>query len=200
MGWLEAFLAGISSSALANPLLFFVVTIIATALWGDASMIALSILAIQFKIGVWTVLVGGYIGAMLGDIAWFILGKKILPKLGRHRRFREYYARIIHHINNVTHSNAFVTLCLAKFLYGTRVITVFYLAERKMKLLQFIKYNAVALILWVAAMGTIGYLVAKGFTFLVYTVKNVQLALTLLIIFFVLFSILQKKINKMLER
>lgn len=200
MGWLEGFLAGISSSALANPVFFFVITIIAISLWGDASMIALSILAIQLNIGFWIVLVGGYIGAMIGDIAWFVLGKRILPKLGRHKRFKKYYARIIHHINRVAHRNAFVTLCLAKFLYGTRVITVFYLAERKMKLAKFIKYNSVALMLWVLFMGTIGYLVAKGFTFLVNIVKNAQLALTLLIIFFILFSIIQKKVNQMLEK
>lgn len=202
MTFLETFIAGLSTSALVNPVVFFVITFIAISLWGDASMILLAVLAVNLAIPFWILLVGGYFGAQLGDCLWFLLGKKILPRIEKHDIWGKHYKKLFHAISKVAHKNILITLSIVKFLYGTRVLTLIYFSHKKHKLnfLKFFYYNSIALVLWVAFMATVGYLVALGFNFVLNAVKSIELALTLLVVFFILLNIIQRQINKKLEK
>jgi len=202
MTFLETFIAGLSTSILVNPFFFFALSFIAISLWGDASMILLSILAFNLSIPFWILILGAYLGAQLGDSLWFLLGKKILPKIEKHNFWGGHYKKLFHAISKVAHKNILITLSIVKFLYGTRVLTLIYFSHKKHKLsfARFVYYNSIALVLWVGFMATIGWLVALGFNFVLNTVKSIELALTLLLLFFILFNIIQRQINKKIEK
>ena len=201
MTFLETVIGALSASILVNPYFFFFVAIIAVALWGDASMILLSIAAFDLGVPFWIVIFGGYLGAQIGDCAWFLLGKKILPFIEKHKLWGKHYKNLFRAISGVAHKNILVTLSIVKFLYGTRVLTLIYFSHRKHKLsfAKFFYYNSIALLLWIAFMGSIGYLVALGFNFVFSVVKSIELTLGLLFLFFVLLNLIQRYINKKLE-
>lgn len=202
MTLLETIVHSLSTSILINPYFLFFLSFVLIALWGDASMVLLMILGVGLKLPLWIILVGAYFGAQFGDFIWFILGRKLLPLVAKHERWGKHYIHLIKSLNKIAHKSVFITLTVVKFLYGTRVITVMYLSHRKPKLniWKFLWYNSLALILWLAFMGTIGYLVAIGFSFIFNVVKDIQLAVTLLILFFIIFNIVQKFISKKLEK
>ena len=198
MQWFESFLTNLGAIT-GSLFLFFIIAIIATALWGDASMIVLIVTAMHFNFPLWIIMIAGYIGSMIGDVIWFVLGMKFLKRVEKHEKFGKGYNKLVAVINKISHKNPLVTLSIVKFLYGTRVITIIYLVKKKLKLRKFIEYNALALILWVFFMTAVGYLVGLGFAFVANVVKNIELAITLLIVLFILFNLLQRRINEWLE-
>ncbi len=202
MTFLEKIILGLSTSILINPYFLFFLSFVLIALWGDASLILLIVLGVNFNLPLWIIFVGAYLGAQLGDFIWFVLGRKFLPKLTKNEKWGQYYKNIIKTITRIAHKSVFITLTVVKFLYGTRVITVLYLSHRKPKLdvWKFLRYNSIALLVWLIFMGTVGYLVAIGFSLILNIFKNVQLAATCLILFFVVFNILQKFISRKLKK
>jgi len=199
MSLLETIVHSLSTSVLANPLYFFIIAVIATMLWGDASMVLFSIISTTLGLPFILVLIAGYIGATIGDTIWFLAGYKILPFFIDHHLFSKGYKKIVNVIEAVAHKNITVTLTIVKPLYGTRIITILYLANKKIGVWRFMRCNALALMFWALYMGGLGYLVAKGFRFIFNTFKSIQLALSLLVLFFILFNIIQKQLNKKIE-
>lgn len=201
MTFAELIINNISSSALSNPFVLFIVSFILIALWGDASMIFLMVMGVNLKFPIWLIITGAYLGAQFGDIIWFLLGKRFLPLLTKHERFGRNYKRLISVISRFAHKSVLLTLTIVKFLYGTRVITVLYLSHKKPKLnlSKFIAYNSIALLAWIAFMGTIGYLVAIGFSFIWHFFKSLELAVSVLIILFIIINFIQKLISKEIE-
>ncbi len=181
-----------------NAGLFFILALIATALWGDASLIFFTAFSVNYNINLWWIFFAAYIGTMIGDSLWFTLGKYLEPKIERNARLKKTYAKIAELIEIVFGNKHLLALTAVKYLYGTRVITIIYLAKEKMNYKKFIYYDFLSTFFWVIGVGLIGWLVGEGFM-MVKTFQNLQLAITGLIVFFILFNLLQRAINKKIE-
>lgn len=83
-----------------------------------------------------------------------------------------------------------------KFLYGTRVITIFYLAKKKISYGKFLYYDSFSTIAWIFGIGAVGYFVGLGVAWVLKVVKGIQWAVTLLIAALALFYLIQKFISK----
>ena len=196
---LETLLSDFAHSIAASPLAFYLLSIILVAIFGDPIFIILMVLAVNLKISFLPIFAVSYIGALLGDIFWFFTARKLFKRIEKYRIFGKPYRHLLMAVNKVAHRNDFVTLFVSKFLYGTRIISVIYLSEKKLSFLRFAAYALIANLAWLFFIGAIGYLVGIGFSFVANVVKNIQLAITLLIIFFVIFVIVRKKINEKFE-
>ena len=181
-----------------NYLVFFLASMVATALWGDASLVALVILSVHFKISLWIVILAAYLGTMVGDAIWFMIGNKFLNKF-KSDKFNHGYKHVEKLMERFFKGSSFALLCIVKFLYGTRVITTLYLAKKKIGFGKFLYYNCFATILWIIFMGGIGYLAAIGFDWVYKTVENVRIALTLLVVAFIVFNLGRIILNKWLD-
>ena len=171
---------------------------IATALWGDASLVALVILSVHFHIPLWIIFSAAYFGTMIGDAIWYGLGVRFLATF-KNEKFNHGYRHVEKLMEKVFGGSSFILLCIVKFLYGTRVITTLYLSKKKIGFGRFLYYNCFATILWVIFMGGIGYLAAVGFNWVYKAVENLQIAITILILVFIIFNFIQKAINRWLD-
>ena len=182
-----------------NHLLFFLISIIATALWGDASYITLIALGFNFKINLLLIAISCYFGTIVGDTVWFYFGHKLLKKL-EGGKIQKNYDKLELIVDRFFKTRHLLLMIFVKFLYGTRVIATIYLSKKKVKLLKFLEYDLVATIPWVVIFGLLGYGIAIGLTWVMQVFKSVQLVITLLVLFFIILNLVQREINNLIER
>ena len=199
MTLLDSILQTLSMSILVNPYVVFLVAFIAIGFWGDASLITLSILAVNLNFSFSLMLFGAYLGVMAGDTVWFFIGTKLIKRIKKNRKIKIHYKRIAYIIEKVFQNRFFLALIVVKFLYGTRLITTIYLSDERLAFKKFFQYDLVANLLWLGVVSGIGYLIGLGFLML-RTFKNVQLAISSLVLICLLIYaarvILDKKIEK----
>ena len=186
--------------AAGNLPIFFLITALATSLWGDASLIFLTIFALQAKIPLWIVFTAAYFGTLLGDSLWFLIGSKVTNKIKKINKINKHYDKIARFLEQTLKNRYLLALTIVKYLYGARVITIFYLAEKKIGYKKFFIYNLLGTFLWVLGVGAIGYLTGIGLSFVLKAFKSLELTITLLILFFIVFHQIQKIINKKIEK
>jgi membrane protein DedA with SNARE-associated domain len=189
----------IANFASQNLILFFITAAFLTALWGDATLIAFVVFSMTFKIPFLLTLSACYLGTLIGDTIWFIIGRKIGKHLEKNKKFEKGFKKIAYYFDKLFGKNIVLTLSVVKMLYGTRVITIFYIAKEKIKFMKFMLANLIATLIWLAVIGGIGVLIGLGFTYILNVFKNIQIAITLLIVAVIIFDLLQKKLNKKIE-
>jgi membrane protein DedA with SNARE-associated domain len=180
--------------------LFALAVFIGTALWGDGFVIFFSVLAYNLGINMAFVAIAAYFGSILGDIIWYIFGLRLMKAFNRSKKFRKNYSKLEYIMENYLKNRQFEAVFFAKFLFGTRVVTTIYLAHKKIRLKTFLLYDSVATLGWVAFMIALGWLVARGYSWVVGTFKSVELGVTLIIVFLLLFNYIQRKINEKIEK
>lgn len=196
----ETILSSLTAVILANSFFFFLISVIATAIWGDASYIFLVILGVQSHIPLILIALSAFIGTIIGDTIWFFIGIRFIKKLKKKKALKKTFLRISRTIEKTFGNRYTLALTTVKFLYGTRVITIFYLADKKLRYKKFIMYNIIATFFWVIGVGAIGWLAGIGFSYIVNVFKNLQLAILGLIVLFLIIAAIQKKITKILEK
>jgi len=194
-----AILEVIANFAAQNLILFFFVTVICTALWGDATLIGFIVLSMILKIPLWIVLIGCYVGTLIGDMIWFAIGVSLRRKIEKSKKWEAGFRKIAYYFDKIFGKKIILTLSIVKMLYGTRVIAIFYIAKERIKFKKFILANLVATLVWLVIIGGIGYLIGIGFTYLIKFVKGAQIAIVLFILFIIAFDLIQKRINKDIE-
>lgn len=176
--------------------LFFIIAMIATALWGDGALIFLVVLCVNFNTSLIVLFFAAFVGTFIGDSVWFFIGRKISKNIKKYKKIEKGFETIAELIERLFKKNYLLALVTVKFLYGTRVITIFYLSKKKMKYRKFLIYDSLSTIIWIFGMGFIGYLVGLGVGWLWHVVKSIQLAITFMLVIFALFYFIQKLINK----
>lgn len=195
-----AFLENLAIIVSQNLPVFWFVAFFATALWGDATFILLTILSINFHIPLWIIFSAAFFGTLLGDTLWFLLGVKFLINFEKHKKFGKHYRNVVSWLRKIFGKKYLSALTIVKFLYGTRVITIMYLANERIGYRKFMRYNLIATALWTMGVGAIGILAGLGFTLIINVFKNVQLAITLLIVIIIIINLIQRKITERVER
>jgi len=190
-----AILETLAVQVASNVSLFFILGVIGTALWGDGALIFFTAFSVNYGISLWIIFFAAYIGTMIGDSLWFLIGIKLAKKIEKNKKMHKGYEKIAFIIDKLFKHNHLLALTVVKYLYGTRVITIFYLAKEKIGYKKFIYYDFISTLFWVLGIGLIGYLVGLGFVWIQTAFKNIQLTILAVIIIFLLFSWLQRTIN-----
>lgn len=181
-----------------NGILFFFLALAATALWGDASLIFFVAFSVNYNVSLWLIFFAAYIGTMIGDSLWFSLGRYLEPKIEKNEKLKKAYVKIAELIEIIFGKRHLLALTAVKYLYGTRVITIIYLAKERIGYKKFAYYDFISTFFWIIGVGFIGWLVGVGFM-AIKTFKNIQLAITVLVIFFLLLNLLQRWVNEKIE-
>jgi len=166
---------------------------------GDASLIFFTAFAVNYNLSLWIVFWAAFIGNMIGDSGWFGIGRLISPHIERYKKIHKGYEKIAEVIEFIFKKKHFIALTAVKFLYGTRVITIIYMAKEKLKFRKFAVYNIFATLLWIFGVGLVGYFVGLGYVWVKQIFQGVGILLTIIVIFFIAFYFLQREINVKLE-
>ena len=177
----------------------YVVSFFAPAFGGDAAAIGLAFLSAQGHYPLWTLFTFGVVGTVFADSVWFFIAKqRVVNTIRNGGRFSARYQKVEETVVRLSHSNDFLLLLLAKYIYGTRILTIFYVSLKELAFGKFLIYSSVTTVLWIIPICTIGWLAGMGFDMVLTMFRNVQLALAFLLVLVVLFYVIQRVIKRWL--
>jgi len=189
-------------STIENIILFFsgypfTISYFGAFLGGEETILVLSFLSGQGIIPAWIVFLACTLGTMSSDIFWYFLGKsKAIDWILRRKYFSSGYAKVNWAYDRLTRYNTIGALLMGKFLYGTRILTIFYLSRGKMNLKRFCGYNALIVLIWSAVIVPIGWLAGRGFSLFLDILKDFQFIVGIIIILVILVYVIHKALNR----
>lgn len=165
------------------PYLEYLVIFLGAAFGGELVLLALAFLSAQAIFSVYTLLILSFFGTICSDALWFVLGKtKIVQKLITHRHADKTITvinKVIHRLSNGRH---LVALIIAKFLVGTRILMIMYVGTKIPNFKHFIRYDAIAILVWLFVIIPIGFLSGLGFMYFARILENIYAAIGFILV------------------
>ena len=191
---LASFIELLKSIIASHPAL---ISLAAGIFQGGESMVVLAALSKQGVLSIWTAFTLFVIGVLFMDILLFALARAGLFEYFLGEKLTTYlHEKIDFLLKKTIGSRIFVLLLTAKILYGTATPTIIYLGQnRKITVLQYLSYLIPATLIIVVGATLIGLFVSVTYDVFIRIFKDVQFALTGIIIFFVLVIMFQARIR-----
>lgn len=178
--WLRSFM-------LAYPFLEYPIVFLGAAFGGELTIITLGFLAAQNVFSTFIFILLSFFGVLSSDILWFFLGRTVFVQRIISHRYATSAISAIHQImRKMSHGSDLVAFIIAKFLVGTRVLIIMYLSATKIEFRNFVRYDVVAIILWLLVVIPIGFVAGLGFTYLSEVFRNVYAAMGFILLILVL--------------
>ncbi len=166
---------------------------------GEFGVIAVAFIFADSYINIIKITFLSCLGMVTLDFLWFLFARsKLLLRFKEWKKVSKHYRKVEEHLEKLSGRNDFLTIILAKVMIGTRILLTLYIGKRKISTGMYLFYNFIANIIWATCLVAIGIAAAKGFYSIINIFKNIQLAITFLIVVIVIFYILQKWISRRL--
>lgn len=180
-----------------NPIFL---SFIGSVIFGDAFILSMAFLSGSGYIPFTIVYFFSILGFIVADTFWYLIAKtkkvnyllKIISK-NKHSKTAEKY------IQRSTYGKPFLALTYSKFIYGTRIITIFYI-RKKIKFLKFLLYNSFLNFLLVSALVISGFLAGKGVTKFVDIFNGVRSIFFTLILSIIIITLLKNIIEYFIRK
>ncbi|MFA7286702.1 MAG: VTT domain-containing protein [Patescibacteria group bacterium] len=135
--------------------------------------------------GLWSPVVVWWVallGTVFSDSVWFLFGRQATTFV--FRRYQKKYETVLATIEERFGTKPFLALLFIKFLYGTRILTLLYLATRRLRFSTFLFFDTAGAILWLTVMVLLGWLAGRGSVNLISYFGHVEVALLVLVLVF----------------
>lgn len=163
---------------------------------GEETVILLSVIASNGYMSIWTVVFFCYLGIMASDTMWYYIGRtSVFEWLIKRKGISTMYYKWGRLLDRATKGSDFQALLITKFFYGFRIITIMYLARKRLKLQSFINYSLIVVGLWIAVIVSFGWLAAKGVKSAVLLTNNLTISLIILGLFCLAFIVLMRVVS-----
>ncbi len=137
----------------------YAVTFVGTLAEGETVLILSGLAAHRGYLDLATVIAVGTVGGMLGDLAYFLVGRRFGDQvLARFPRFAAPAARVRALIER--YPNAMILG--VRFMYGLRTVGPAVIGSTRISLARFVLLNAAGALLWSACWASAGYLVGSA--------------------------------------
>ncbi len=113
----------------------------------------------------------GAIGSMIGDLAWYALGRIRGPRF----RAGRLYRRVGHRIEALARRLGPWQLLAARFVYGTKAASMLFWGLHDLPLAKFLLVDGIGAVIGSVVFTGLGYLVSGSATLLLGKVRRVQL-------------------------
>jgi membrane protein DedA with SNARE-associated domain len=113
----------------------------------------------------------GAIGSLLGDLAWFGVGRVRGPRF----RAGRFYRRVGHRIEALARRLGPAQLLAARFVYGTKAASMLFWGLHELPLVKFLIIDGIGAVMGATVFTGLGYLVSGSATLLLGKVRRVQL-------------------------
>jgi membrane protein DedA with SNARE-associated domain len=158
--------------------------------FGDSVFFTAAYLAGQLQWPVFPIFATAFIGTAAADTMWFFLGIFFAQKFSgtgfmRHRR--EKAAALL---ARLTGERPAYALIFIKFLYGSRIAMILYVAARGLSFRTFAIYNSIGIFVWLAIFFPVGYLAGKGISSSFPILNVIEAAVIVFVASFVLMRVL----------
>lgn len=171
----------LSDFILAYPHLAYLVLFAGMFIEGELFFLTAAIFALGGFLNWWLVLAVTFVGVIMGDLAWYYLGK-----YSKDSRIGKWASRKFHVYQEWLEEN-FITryarlAIISKFLYYVNRLTPLMAGWHKMEVRKFLRVHVTAAIIWVGFMGIVG----RVFGFLIEAIGVKVVLHRLYIVFLVL--------------
>ncbi len=112
----------------------------------------------------------GAVGSLLGDLAWYTLGRMRGPRF----RAGRFYRRVGHRIEALARRFGPAQLLAARFVYGTKAASMVFWGLHDLALARFLMVDGVGVVIGSTVFTGLGYLVSGSATLLLGRVRRVQ--------------------------
>lgn len=138
---------------------------------GEAILVAAGFFAMRGYLDIYMVGTVGFLGAYVGHLFWFWLGRKYgislldrFPKMKKHlgksiRLFERYGATAI---------------IITQWLYGLRITCAVIIGMSRISLVKFLAYEAVSCALWAAVITALGYYFGRAIESVLGRVEHIE--------------------------
>lgn len=188
--WLHVFI-------LHYPAFQYIIIFLGAAFGGELALFTLSFLSAQGVLPIFTLIIFSFLGTFSADILWFLIGKtNIVKKIISHRYAYSAISIFSQAIDRMSKGSRFTALILAKFLIGTRILLIMYLSEKNFGLKNFVRYDAVAVLIWLILITPIGFISGLGFTYLAEIFHNLYIEIGLILLIILIVVMIQMWLEK----
>lgn len=182
-----------------------IISFLGAIIGGEETLILLSILSSHGFLNPYYLFIFFYFGVLVSDSIWFFIGKsKLFNWLVQRKFLSKAYSHWDRLLNSVTKKSDFQALFITKFLYGSRLPTIMYLARERLKIKSFLVYSLITNFIWVSLILLIGWSAGKGISLATNISNNLVLYLVLigvtLLIFTLLIRLLSEATKKWLKK
>lgn len=191
------FVQGLTMLVSDSLLLKFFLVLLGVGLGGEVILIPFAFLSAQGFVS-WPILgMAGFLGTYATDTFWFFVGRGVrFGKILEHR-FAQNTVSVIHDtVERLSRGSPMLSLIFAKFIFGTRILTILHVSRKNVSTQKFLYYNAVAVLLWIFVIIPIGYASGLGFTYVASVFQNIYATLgfiALVVVFIVMLQVWIKK-------
>lgn len=172
--------------------------------FGEAVVLSAAFLAGQGLWSAWTVFWIALLGTLSADSLWFLYGQKLLGLFHKFEPYRRPSEKFLTALEKITGARPERALLFIKAVYGTRILTIIYLAIRKVNFFKFLIFDAFGSAWWIAILVSFGWLAGRKLVDLVPIIDQLEytaLALVIIVIIWrAIFSWLSKKAIRELEQ
>lgn len=174
------------------PAFEYIIIFFGAGFGGELGLLALGFLAAQNIIGIYPLIVLAFIGTTFTDILWFSLGStKMIRGAISHHYANTTISVINEALTRVSRGNHLTALIIAKFIVGTRVLLIMFVSSTNIGLKNFIRYDVLAIFIWLLVIIPIGYLSGLGFVYLAQILENIYAGIGFVLLIFIIVVMLQ---------
>lgn len=120
------------------------------------------------------VALAAFVGTMVSDIAWFMLGRHSQDHFFNQWKWVQF---ISNHSVNIVGKRPRLLAFFFRFMYGFRIIIPFSLGRTSMLTSTYLTYNALGILLWVTVYASIGYFFAGTLEVFFGRIKHIELVI-----------------------
>lgn len=146
---------------------------------GDLSLIVVGALAHRGLLWLPSAIVAGAVGSLIGDTAWFFLGRRLRDSV----RDSRLYQRVGPRIERLADRIGIWQLIAARFIWGTRNASMFFWGQHGLPLHRFLLVDALSCLIGATTFGVMGYLVGQGALALLGHMRRLEHWLLIILLF-----------------
>ncbi len=170
-------------------------------LGGEFVIISFAFLSAQGVVSLLLLVVLSFIAVFFADAIWFFLGRTtVAQRIISHRHVSPTAVIIFEAIRRASRGNHFIALVLAKLMPGTRILMIMYMSKSDIVFRKFVLYNAVAILIWLLVIISIGFISGAGFTYLAEIFKNVYISVGFVFVIIIIIIAIHLWIKKQFTR
>lgn len=167
--------------------------------FGDSVILTAAYLAGQLHWPVFPIFAAAFLGTAAADTMWFFVGVFFARKFSGSNFMRKERERASQLLQKLTGEKPFYALIFIKFLYGSRIAMILYVAARGLHFRTFSIYNSIGIFVWLSIFFPLGYLAGKGISTTFPVMNAIEAAVVMFVVSFVLMRILTIWLTKKVE-
>ncbi|MBU3907057.1 MAG: hypothetical protein KKA64_02280 [Nanoarchaeota archaeon] len=144
----------------------------------------------------------GCLGMITADSFWFLITRsRLFYKFKNAKKITHHYKELEKNIERISSGKDSLIIFISKIMIGTRILLIIYLSGRKISFSRYLLLDIIPNLIWATCLAGIGLLLAMGFSSVLTIFKNIQLAITLIIVSILIIYLIQKWItNRLTEK